>query len=405
MANVKIEKTVGRFIEDMEVEMVERKGAGHPDSLCDNAAEVLSRKLNKFYLENYGRIFHNNVDKAILISGQSEPKFGGGVVVEPIYLIIVGRAISNFLKDGKLEKMPIQRLAREAITETVENTFRYLNLKTDIVIESKIKPGSADLVGLFDYGANKIPLANDTSFGVAHAPFSNTEKLVYNIEQFLQKELIKTIPAIGEDIKVMGFRQNKEIKLTISIAMIDRLIDDLDAYVSIKDEIKENILKKVPKIIDPDFNVLIDINRADIIDKGLVYITVTGTSAESGDDGQVGRGNRVNGLITPNRPMSLEAAAGKNPVSHVGKLYNVLSNICADEIAKSVDGVKEVMVRILSQIGKPINEPLVASVSVLPESGANWNTIEYESNKIVQDKLTNITQLTKLLIDGKINVW
>ncbi|TFF86965.1 MAG: methionine adenosyltransferase [Promethearchaeota archaeon] len=404
MSNIKIEKLIGPYIEDLQIEMVERKGAGHPDSMCDNAAENLSRKLSNWYLDRYDTILHHNVDKAALVGGRSEPKFGGGLVVEPIYFALIGRAVCDVMRGDKLEKVPIQRLAREAIAETLEDTFRYLDLKTDIIIDSKIKSGSTDLVGLFDY-RKEIPLANDTSFGVNHAPFSNTEKLVMEVEQFLQKEAIKRVPAIGEDIKVMGFRQGKDIKLTVATAMIDQVIDDIDMYVSIKNDITEEVLNQVPKIIDPGFNVEIDVNQADIIEKGVVYITVTGTSAESGDDGQVGRGNRTNGLITPNRPMSLEASAGKNPVSHVGKIYNVLAGICANEIADNVNGAKDVEVRILSQIGKPISEPLVASVKVLPEEGTSWNDIEYESEQIIQEKLTNITRLTDLFLHGKVKVW
>ena len=384
--------------------MVERKGAGHPDSMCDNAAEALSRKLSLYYLEHLDTILHHNVDKAALVGGRSIPKFGGGIVVEPIYFALIGRAICDVIQEGKLEKIPIQRLAREAITETIEETFRYMNLKTDIIIDCKIKTGSQDLVGLFDY-RKQIPFANDTSFGVSHAPFSNTEKLVYEVEQFLQKEAIKRIPAIGEDIKVMGFRQNKDIKLTVATAMVDQVIDNLDAYVSIKRDIQEDILNQVPKIIDPSYNVSVDVNSADIIEKGTVYITVTGTSAESGDDGQVGRGNRTNGLITPNRPMSLEAAAGKNPISHVGKIYNVLAGICAGDIADNVKGAKQVEVRILSQIGKPISEPLVASVNILPAEDASWNTVQYQAEQIVQEKLANITTLTDLFLHKKVTVW
>jgi S-adenosylmethionine synthetase len=404
MANVKIERLIGKNIEEVEIEMVERKGAGHPDSMCDNAAENLSRKLSQYYIEHFDTILHHNVDKAALVGGRSEPKFGGGVVTEPIYFALIGRAVCDVIRDGKLEKVPIARLAREAIAESIEETFRYMDLKTDVIIDSKIKSGSQDLVGLFDY-RKQVPFANDTSFGVSYAPFSNTEKLVYGIEQFLQKEAIQRIPAIGEDIKVMGFRQNNDIKLTIATAMVDRLVDDLDSYVSIKQEITEAVLNQVCKIIDPSFTVSVDVNRADIIEKGVVYITVTGTSAESGDDGQVGRGNRTNGLITPNRPMSLEAAAGKNPVSHVGKIYNVLAGICAREIADNVAGAKEVQVRILSQIGKPISEPLIASVNILPEEDATWNTIEYEAEQIMQEKLANITQKTELFLHRKVTVW
>ncbi len=58
----------------------------------------------------------------------------------------------------------------------------------------------------------------------------------------------------------------------------------------------------------------VHVNTADDIKKKSVFLTVTGTSAEMGDDGSVGRGNRCNGLITPNRPMSMEATSGKNPI-------------------------------------------------------------------------------------------
>ncbi|MEM4245201.1 MAG: methionine adenosyltransferase, partial [Candidatus Nanoarchaeia archaeon] len=84
-----------------------------------------------------GTILHHNVDKAALVGGRSEPKFGGGVVVEPIYFALIGRAICDVMVDNKLEKVPIQRLAREAIAESIEETIRYLNLKTDIIIDSK----------------------------------------------------------------------------------------------------------------------------------------------------------------------------------------------------------------------------------------------------------------------------
>ena len=73
-------------------------------------------------------------------------------------------------------------------------------------------------------------------------------------------------------------------------------------------------------------------NTLDERGKGMdgIYLSLLGTSAEDADSGQVGRGNRVNGLISVNRPMGTEAAAGKNPVSHVGKIYNLLSHKIAE---------------------------------------------------------------------------
>ena len=220
MANIKVEKLIGTYIEDQEIEMVERKGAGHPDSMCDNAAENLSRKLSLWYLDKYDTILHHNVDKAALVGGRSEPKFGGGIVVEPIYFALIGRAACDVIKGNKIEKVPIQRLAREAITESLEETFRYLNLKTDIIIDSKIKPGSTDLVGLFDY-RKEIPLANDTSFGVGFWPLSSLEEKVLNVEKYVRARE----KWLGEDVKVMGVRCGKKEELTVAVAFISTYVE------------------------------------------------------------------------------------------------------------------------------------------------------------------------------------
>src|SRR5947199_10784479 len=102
---------------------------------------------------------------------------------------------------------------------------------------------------------------------------------------------------------------------------------------------------------------------------GGLYLTVLGTSADDGYGGQVGRGNRVNGVIPLNRPTCSEAAAGKNPVSHVGKIYNLLTYEIAQHVHQKISGVREVYVWLLSQIGKPINEPKVAGVELILDKG------------------------------------
>jgi len=90
------------YIEEQDVEIVERKGIGHPDTICDNISEKFSIELSKYYYENFGRIFHHNVDKAVLIGGKAIPKFGGGEVLEPIEIKVVGRAILE-IKDKKYQ--------------------------------------------------------------------------------------------------------------------------------------------------------------------------------------------------------------------------------------------------------------------------------------------------------------
>src|SRR5260370_40456182 len=108
---------------------------------------------------------------------------------------------------------------------------------------------------------------------------------------------------------------------------------------------------------------------------GGIYLTVLGTSADDGDGGQVGRGNRPNGLIPLNSPTCSEATAGKNPVSHVGKIYNLLTYEIAAHVHQKLTGIKEVYVWLLSPIGRPINEPMVAGVELILEKGANFKSV------------------------------
>jgi S-adenosylmethionine synthetase len=132
-----------------------------------------------------------------------------------------------------------------------------------------------------------------------------------------------------------------------------------------------------------------------------MYLTVTGTSAEDADSGEVGRGNRVNGVIALNRPMGTEAAAGKNPVSHVGKIYNVLSHKIAEEVYQGVEGVEEVYIWLCSQIGHPIDKPLIASAQLILKPKVSLSSIRDKVRDIIDMELQNIGDFCKELIEGK----
>jgi S-adenosylmethionine synthetase len=383
------------YIEEQDVEIVERKGIGHPDTICDNISEKFSIELSKYYYENFGRIFHHNVDKAVLIGGKAIPKFGGGEVLEPIEIKVVGRAILE-IKD---KKIPIEEIYNESAKKFLENNFKHLNINKHIKLSLKIRPGSVDLVELFN-SYNQIPKSNDTSFGVGYAPFSKLENLVYQTESFLFN-LREIYPFIGEDIKVMGVRINRKINITIALAFIDKYFKDVNDYLQKKSLLKEKILSEISKNIDDEIEI--HINTADIPDKDIVYITVTGTSAEAGDDGQVGRGNRINGLITPYRPMSLEAPAGKNPISHVGKLYNIIANRIANDVVNNFEEISEAYVYIVSQIGKPINEPQVLDIKIRTKQD-NLKIFENEIRKIAQKHLEELPSLWKEILEGKVAI-
>ncbi|MBN2014929.1 MAG: methionine adenosyltransferase [Candidatus Altiarchaeota archaeon] len=387
MRNIVIEFPKNKCLEKQAVELVERKGLGHPDSICDGIAESVSRALSKEYVKRYGRILHHNTDQVELVGGQAEPVFGGGEVTRPIYFLLSGRATTWVDK----ETIPVGDIATNAARDYLKESIRNLDVDSHVEIEQRLGQGSADLRGVF--AREGIPRANDTSFGAGFAPLSTTERLVFETERFLINSGIKEV---GEDVKIMGLRLKDEITLTIACAMVSRYLDDLDHYQSSIEELHSKLENFVPKITDKDVNL--HINTADDYDKGIVYLTVTGTSAEQGDDGSVGRGNRANGLITPYRPMSLEATSGKNPVNHVGKIYNLLAKKIAEDIAEA--GAEQAHVKLLSQIGKPIDQPLIASVHIIGDQ-----KLEKEVRRITNYWLENVTKITEMCLKGEVTTF
>ncbi|AEF19129.1 MULTISPECIES: methionine adenosyltransferase [unclassified Hydrogenobaculum] len=381
-----------------EAEIVERKGIGHPDTICDSLAEELSVELSKLYIKELGAIMHHNVDKALLVGGKAHSKFGGGEVVSPIEIFLVGRALREI--DGK--EFPVDELAIDVAHNWLKKHIRNLDSSKHVILQTRIKPGSKDLVELFDRFQKKgeVPLSNDTSFGVGFAPFSELENIVFYTEKLLNSEEIKNKhPEVGEDIKVMGVRIKDNIRITVSAAFVDKYVKNINQYKEQKEAITNLVLENARKYTDKNVNVFV--NTADDIENESVYITVTGTSSEQGDDGQVGRGNRANGLITPYRPMSLEAAAGKNPVSHIGKIYNVVANIIANRVVKEVEGVEEAYCYMVSQIGKPINEPQVCDVKVRKKG----NSFDKEAvRKIAQEELEKMPNTWKLFLEKEFSV-
>ena len=395
--NISVEELVHTPIEEQATEIVERKGVGHPDSIADGLGEAVSRALSKMYLERYGRILHHNTDQVEVVGGQSAPKFGGGAFLEPAYILLVGRATT--LVNG--ERLPYRTRAVQAAHDYLVNFCTNLNVDADVIIDCKIGQGSVDLRGLYD--TQKF-LANDTSFGVGFAPFSETETIVLKTEELINGALKKDLREVGQDIKVMGVRDGDSIRLTIAAAMVDRYIPDKDHYRSVVAELRERVLDNAAKYTDR--KVEADINTGDNVDAGIYYLTVTGLSWENGDDGSVGRGNRVSGLITPYRPMSMEAAAGKNPVTHVGKLYNLLAFEVADKIAREHEGkVKEVWIRFVSQIGKPVDQPQVASAQIIPEQGTHISKFKSEVEALVDESLADIYKMTDKIVAGKVRVF
>lgn len=402
--NIVVGKATAPPIEEQPLEIVERKGKGHPDTLLDAIVENVGVRLCKYYLTNFGRILHHNVDKGSIAGGRTRVQFGGGELLEPIYICVVGRAATEVFKERELVRIPLGTLTLESMKNTLKQTLRFLDPTLHVIFDYRIKPGSADLTDLFDRSCGTIPRANDTSFGVAFAPLSETEELVFKTEELLNsKAFKKKYPEVGEDVKVMGLRTDDNMQLTVAAAMIAPLIPDKDHYMGVLQDVRNAVLDQAAKLTNR--KVSLAINSADRPEQNSFYLTITGTSAEMGDDAGVGRGNRVNGLITPCRPMSLEATAGKNPTSHTGKIYNVLARRIADHVVAEEPRVSEVYVKILSRIGSPLDEPLVASADLVVDHDASWESVKKSVAAIVDAELADVCSVQDTILGGKVRLF
>jgi len=402
MRNILIEELKTTLVEKQQVELVERKGKGHPDSICDAIMEEVSVELCKEYMNVFGKIAHHNIDKALLVAGKSIPKIGGGTIEEPMKLVFGDRAVYEY----KGKKVPVKEIATQTAKNWFRRKLRFVDPEKHVKYQVEIKPGSPELTDIFE---REYIGANDTSASVGYAPLTNTEKIVIEIEEFLNsKKFKKEFPECGEDIKVMAYRQKRNLTLTIAIAFVDRFINSEKIYFTRKKEIKSAIYDFIRKNGLEFDNINIDINTLDEPERGEkgMYLTVLGTSADGGDCGQVGRGNRVNGVIALNRPMSTEAAAGKNPISHVGKIYNILSHEIAKKVyEKQKPNINEAYIWLCSQIGKPIDKPLIASAHLILKPGIDIKIIKPDIENIIEEELKNIYKFTAELSLGKYPVW
>ncbi|MEM3677166.1 MAG: methionine adenosyltransferase, partial [Candidatus Bathyarchaeia archaeon] len=372
-----------------------------PDTICDLILNDISVALSKEYLKRFGRIMHYNIDKGLLVAGEVERKFGGGRVLKPMLLVIGDRA--TFQVDDA--EVPIEEIARETAKRWFRENMRFVDPEEHVRYQVEIKRGSEALRDIFERGPGRLP-SNDTSAAVGFYPLTETEITVLELERYLNSDEFKRDhPETGEDVKVMGVRRRNDLHLTVAMAFVDKYVESEEDYFRKKGEVLEEILSFISPRTDME-SVTVDLNTLDEKGRDMrgIYLTVLGTSADDGDCGQVGRGNRANGIIPLNRPASSEAAAGKNPVSHVGKIYNLLSYRLAREIYERVPGISEAYVWLVSQIGRPIDQPMIASAELILEKNTSLKEVSREVHDIIDAKLESIDEFCMELIEGKIPV-
>ncbi len=383
------------------MEIVERKGLGHPDSICDAVMESISVALCGYYLRHTGSILHHNIDKGLLVAGNVEKWFGGGRVRRPMALIIGDRATLTF--GGVV--LPVADIAVETARRWFRENLRYVDAERDLRCQVRLAEGSAELKDIFAR-PSAVFVANDTSAAVGYFPLSPVEALVLSLERYLNGPMFKErFPETGEDVKIMAVREGDALDVTVAMPLLARQVVSEADYFARKDGVEKDIREFVAGKAS-GMRPRVWLNALDRRDHGAqgAYLSLLGTSAEDADSGQVGRGNRVNGLISVGRPLGTEAVAGKNPVSHVGKIYNVLAHRMAREVCVRVEGIREACVFLVSRIGEPVNRPERIALQVILEPGCTVGEISARARDILEAELEAVPGLCVQLAEGRFPV-
>jgi S-adenosylmethionine synthetase len=366
-------------------EIVERKGVGHPDFICDAIAEEAAAALEQAYIAQSGEIAHFNLDKGLLAAGRAAPSFGGGQIEEPMRFIYGDRAACSC--GGK--PVPVADIVETAAAAWIRRHLRFVEPGLDLVFQNEVRPGSTQLSTLFQ---SRDPLANDTATGVGFAPLSETEELVIEAERFLNSsEFKRRVPESGEDVKVLGVRRGRLLDLTVAMAFVDQYISTERDYFVRKMGIELELEKHLNGRLKALDRVAVALNLLDREGVGLagMYLTVTGTSAENGDSGQVGRANRLCGVFSATRPASNEAAAGKNAYCHIGTIYNDVARRIAHEIHARVAGIREATVYLVGRIGDAIQLPHLAAAQLSLSPRARIEDLRPAIETVFHDHLSD----------------
>lgn len=380
------------------LEVVERKGLGHPDTICDAIAERLAVDLCAAYRAHTGHVRHFNVDKSLLAAGRVERRYGGGRVLAPMKLIIGDRADSG---------VPVAAIAAEAARRWLREHLPLADPERHLDCQVEIRPTSPELDAIYRSEAALLA-ANDTSAAVGYWPLTPVERLVLDLERWLNGSAFKAAhPESGVDVKVLAARSGDRVDVTIAMPILDRYVADEADYFSRKAAMLAHIWAELDARASRAFKLAVTLNALDAPGRGLegMYLSVLGTSAEDGDSGQVGRGNRVNGVIAVARPSSAEAVCGKNPLSHPGKVYGALAHALARRLVEEVAGVAEAEVWLCSRIGAPLDRPSLAAARILPAPGMHLSRLRAPVQAVMADAFDGLAAFIAELEAGRVRLY
>ncbi|MFN7161177.1 MAG: methionine adenosyltransferase [Candidatus Gracilibacteria bacterium] len=316
-----------------EFEVVERKGVGHPDSLADALANEVSIAYSKYCLENIGVIPHHNIDKLYIGAGHYKNDYGVCERLSPIIVRVNGRMSSVF---GNVD-LDIQQLQSSSIQNYLRHVMPSIT-SNDLIIETNASQHTKVPFWFTPRDLNDIPdatnpKANDTSVCIGHWPPTLTESLAYRLERYFWKDVsgyaVPRFAEIGQDIKVMVVRNGEHIEATLCVPTISLHTSSYKVYSELIKLYEENLQGLADEFLaSSGLQSFVRINPYQ-----KQYMLGLGSCIECGEEGVVGRGNNINGIISTHRIHTLESWAGKNPVYHTGRVYGYITAKFARAIA------------------------------------------------------------------------
>ncbi len=373
---------VNSGVEGLEYEVVERKGLGHPDTLADGIAESISLAYSKHCIETFGLVLHHNVDKISILGGLCDIRYGYGEMIKPIRLILNGRMSKSFAS----VPIDIERMQKDSATGYLKERLPRFDIERRLEVHNFVTSNSRNPYFFNPRDASDLPehtsaYANDTSTMTGFWPLSELEKSVLRCEcSFYEKSMKPKFSFVGQDIKVMAVRSGNSAKFVVCAPFFASQITDEKDYFEKKQIVYEYLLWQL-RNGENSHDITLDLNTEDNrVNKARkplareLYFCVSGSALDYGEEGVVGRGNRTYGLISCMRPSTAEAICGKNPVYHVGKVYNYVlrevSRLISEEFDCKVDLVAT------TRNGDPLYDPSKLNVNA--------------SKKLDKDKVTQL---------------
>jgi S-adenosylmethionine synthetase len=383
-----------KITENKDFEVVERKGIGHPDTLSDGLAEVVSIEYSKYCLENFGAILHHNVDKTNITGGLVDIDFGGGEMLERAKVIVNGRMSTDFAN----KSIDVIEIQKKAVTNYLNKVLPHFDTDNWLEFISTSVPYSHNPYwyhprNLDDLPELTFPKCNDTSTCVGYWPLTLGDNLALYLEGwFYIDEFTPKFDYVGQDVKCMVSINGWNIKITMNVPFIPKKTPNVDFYKAKLASIKTDLLDLAYSIAGDSYKIDLQLNGMDNDTKNDYYLLLTGSCIEAGEEGVVGRGNKSRGTINSNKPFSMEAASGKNPVYHVGKVYTAIVDTLSKEISEKFNC--EAQVFMTSKIGNHLFDP--DNITVRTTESVGFNQIE----KIIKDSLQKRDWTSLFVQDG-----